>query len=47
MTELAEMIGITERSIERNIQNLRKSGQLLRKEGAKGGHWEVLSKEGE
>lgn len=43
--EMAEQIGITERSIERNIQKLRASGQLLRKEGAKGGHWEVIGKD--
>ena len=41
--EMAEQFGITERSIERNIQKLRESGRLLRKEGAKGGHWEILN----
>ena len=40
--ELAEQIGVTERSIERNIQKLRENGQIARKKGAKGGHWEVL-----
>lgn len=44
--ELAVIIGVTERSIERNIQKLRQSGQLKRIGGRKGGHWLVEKDEG-
>ncbi len=40
--ELAALIGVTERSIERNIKNLQEQGLLRRIGPAKGGHWEVL-----
>jgi ATP-dependent DNA helicase RecG len=40
--ELAELIGITERSVQRNIQNLQKDGWLRRIGGRKEGHWEVM-----
>ena len=40
--ELAHMIGISTRSIERNLQKLQKDGRLRRIGAAKGGHWEVL-----
>ncbi|GAB6060165.1 winged helix-turn-helix domain-containing protein [Desulfonatronum parangueonense] len=40
--ELAELIGITERSVQRNIQNLQKDGLLRRIGGRKEGRWEVL-----
>jgi len=40
--ELAEWIGITERSVQRNIQKLQKDGLLRRVGGRKEGHWEVL-----
>lgn len=40
--ELAALIGITERSVERNIQSLREKGLLRRIGGRKEGHWEVL-----
>ncbi|MDD3990901.1 MAG: putative DNA binding domain-containing protein [Desulfobacteraceae bacterium] len=40
--ELAELIGITERSVQRNIQNLQKDGLLQRIGGRKEGHWEVM-----
>ena len=40
--ELAHMIGISTRSIERNLQQLQKDGRLRRIGAAKGGHWEVL-----
>lgn len=39
--ELAELIGITERSVQRNIQNLQRDGLLRRIGGRKEGHWEV------
>ena len=40
--ELAELIGITERSVQRNMQNLQKDGLLRRIGGRKEGHWEVM-----
>jgi ATP-dependent DNA helicase RecG len=40
--ELAALIGITERSVERNIQSLRTRGLLRRVGGRKEGHWEVI-----
>ncbi|MBB1094593.1 winged helix-turn-helix transcriptional regulator, partial [Rhodopseudomonas palustris] len=40
--ELAILIGITERSIERNLQKLQKEGTLKRIGPAKGGHWQVF-----
>lgn len=43
--ELAATIGITERSIERNIQNLQKENKIQRVGSAKGGCWEVLDYE--
>jgi len=40
--DLAMLLGITERSVERNLQKLQQD-QLLRRVGAaKGGHWEVI-----
>jgi len=40
--ELAEKTGVTERSVERNIQKLQESGIIRRVGPAKGGHWEVF-----
>ena len=40
--ELARLIGVTERSIERNIRKLQDQGLLRRVGPAKGGHWEVI-----
>lgn len=42
IAELSQTIGVTERTIERNIQKLRKNKLLERIGGAKGGHWEIL-----
>lgn len=39
--ELAESIGISERSVQRNIQKLQQTGWLRRVGGRKTGHWEV------
>lgn len=39
--DLASMIGVTERSIERNIRKLQDENRLRRIGPAKGGHWEV------
>ena len=40
--ELADLIGITERSVQRNIQNLQKEGLLRRIGGRKEGRWKVM-----
>jgi predicted HTH transcriptional regulator len=40
--EMAETIGISERSIERNIESLKKKGLLKRIGPAKGGHWQII-----
>lgn len=40
--DLASKIGVTERSIQRNIQKLQDLGFLKRVGGRKEGHWEVL-----
>jgi len=42
IAELASAIGVSGRSIERNIQKLQQAGQLKRVGPAKGGHWKVL-----
>jgi ATP-dependent DNA helicase RecG len=39
--DLASMIGVTNRSIERNIKKLQEQDRLRRIGPAKGGHWEV------
>ena len=42
IAELAALIGVTGRTIERNIQELQ-AGNLLHRVGPdKGGHWEVI-----
>ncbi len=40
--ELARLLGITERSVERNISQLQKHKKLRRIGPANGGHWEVI-----
>jgi predicted HTH transcriptional regulator len=40
--ELAGILGVTERSIERNIRMLQEKGIIRRVGPAKGGHWQVL-----
>lgn len=42
ISELALAIGVTERSIERNLQKLQQENRLRRVGSAKGGHWEVI-----
>ena len=42
--EMASKIGITERSIERNIRKLQTEDKLVRIGPAKGGHWLVKEK---
>jgi predicted HTH transcriptional regulator len=41
--ELAQDIGVTERSIERNIQKFKSDGELYRVDGARGGHWKIMN----
>ncbi len=40
--EMSKEIGVTERSIERNIEKLKKEGKLKRIGPDKGGHWEII-----
>ncbi len=40
--ELAIIMGVTERSIERNIQKLQNTKRLRRVGPARGGHWELI-----
>jgi ATP-dependent DNA helicase RecG len=40
--EMAEKFGITSRSIEKHIKNLRDKGILRRVGPDKGGHWEIV-----
>ena len=42
--EMAEAIGVTERSVERQIKALQQQGLVRRIGPAKGGHWQVISK---
>lgn len=41
IAEMAEQIGVSSRSIERNLQNLQKDKKLERIGSAKGGYWKV------
>lgn len=43
--EIAERIGITECSVERNIQKLQSEGRLKREGAAKGGHCVIITSE--
>ena len=40
--ELANKLNITEKSVYKNIEKLKKKGLLKRIGPAKGGHWEVI-----
>ncbi len=42
--EMSKIIGVTARSIERNIENLKKKNLLKRIGADKGGYWEVVKK---
>ncbi|PTN36063.1 winged helix-turn-helix transcriptional regulator [Desulfonatronum sp. SC1] len=42
IAELAVSIGVSTRSVERNIRKLQDGGRLARVGSDKGGHWEVL-----
>ena len=39
---MSEIVGVTERTIERNIEKLRKKGLSNRIGPDKGGYWEVV-----
>ena len=41
MTEMAEELKVTKRTIERVIRRLREEGQLIRKGGKRYGYWEI------
>ena len=43
--ELAELTGVSSRTIERNLQKLREQAPLRRIGPAKGGHWETSAKQ--
>ena len=45
--ELVELVGRSERAVERAIRKLRESGRLKRIGSAKGGHWQVMGKNDE
>ncbi len=42
IAELAKALGLSTRSIERNLQKLQKEGRLRRIGPQKGGYWEVV-----
>ena len=42
IAELANTLGLSTRSIERNLQKLQKEGRLRRIGPARGGYWEVV-----
>ena len=42
IAEIAKQIGITERSVQRNIQKLQSAGLLRRIGGRKEGYWQVI-----
>lgn len=39
--QMAKIIGVTERTIERNLKKLQDEDRLKRIGGAKGGHWKI------
>lgn len=40
-SEIANVLSVTQRTVERYIRELREEGQLIRRGSARGGHWEV------
>ena len=42
IAELAKTLGLSTRSIERNLQKLQKEGRLRRIGPARGGYWDVV-----
>ena len=47
IAEMARRIGVTERSVQRNIQKLRSEGLLVRLGGRKEGHWRAAENDEE
>ncbi len=41
MSEIAEKLGVTTRTIEREIKKMREAGRVKRVGGKRYGHWEV------
>ena len=41
--ELSDTLSINQSAVQKHIEKLKKEGAIIRKNGAKGGHWEVLS----
>ena len=44
IAELAKTIGVTPRSIERNLKTLQDQGRIKRIGPDKGGHWKIIRK---
>ena len=44
---LVEITGLSISGVEKNIRELKASGRLKRVGADKGGHWEVVAKDGE
>ena len=40
--EISEMLGITERSVQRNMHNLQKDGKIKRIGSRKTGYWQII-----
>lgn len=40
--ELSNLLSINPSAVQKHIEKLKKDGSIIRKNGAKGGHWEVL-----
>jgi hypothetical protein len=43
IADLAEIVGVSDRTIERHLKRLQAQGRFRRVGPAKGGHWEVLA----
>lgn len=40
--ELSNLLSINPSAVQKHIEKLKKDSSIIRKNGAKGGHWEVL-----
>ena len=40
--ELCDILSINPSAVQKHIEKLKKDGAIIRKDGARGGHWEVL-----
>lgn len=43
-SEIAKMLSVTQRTVERYIRELREEGRLVRHGSARGGYWKVIKK---